>query len=192
MTDPFAVLGIPPSSGTGQVRAAFRRLALRHHPDRNPDDPEAAERFKQILGAYRAALRGPRVASAARAPTAAGPRPDRYGCACCGDTFPFPERCPRCGLELYDRHEGAVREAHDPRVEAWVSRMEAKPVREEHDAPVGLPTPGLLAGGFLLGGGTIWTLGGPLAPAMLFAGFALYVAITEAHRLVDPAWLRRE
>ncbi|MFC1464372.1 MAG: J domain-containing protein [Candidatus Brachytrichaceae bacterium NZ_4S206] len=190
MTDPFAVLGLPPTSDVHAVRTAFRRLALRHHPDRNPGDPGASERFKRILWAYRAALRGPRTETAERPAPPAGPRPDRYGCASCGDTFPFPERCPRCGVDLHDRQAGTVDEARDPRVDAWVSRMEAKPVRE--DVAEALPMPGLLAAAFLLGGGLIWSLGGPLGPAMLFAAFAIYVALSEVHRLVDPAWLRRE
>jgi molecular chaperone DnaJ len=37
------------SSGlAGEIRTAFRRLAAQHHPDRNPDDADAAERFKEI------------------------------------------------------------------------------------------------------------------------------------------------
>lgn len=189
MTDPFAVLGIPPSSDVPRIRAAFRRLALTHHPDRNPGDLDAPERFKRILRAYRAALRGPRV-SVEAAPPPAGPRPDRFGCASCGDTFPFPERCPRCGVALHDRHTGEAADVQDPRVEAWVRRMEARPSADAEPTDR-LPAPGLLAAGFLLTGGAIWTFGGPLPPALLFAAFAVYVAATEAHRLLEPAWARR-
>ncbi|MCZ7682291.1 MAG: J domain-containing protein [Sandaracinaceae bacterium] len=87
MSDPFEILGVSTSASQAELRAAFRRLALLHHPDRNRGDAGAAERFKRVLRAYRAALRGPRT-GAAPEPPPAGPRPDRYGCGRCGDTFP--------------------------------------------------------------------------------------------------------
>ncbi len=187
MNDPFAVLGLPPHATTGQVRSAFRRLALKHHPDRNPGDPSAGERFKRVLRAYRAALHGPRAA--APQPVPAGPRPDRYGCASCGDTFPFPEQCPRCGIALHDRHAGE-QTAEDPRVASWVEQMERrKPAAESDDR---VPAPGLLAGAFLGGAGLIWALGGPVGPALLFVGFAGYVIAIEGPRALQPAWARRE
>lgn len=187
MTDPFAELGIPPSSDAARVRSAFRRLALLHHPDRNAGDPGAHERFKRLLRAYRAALRGSPALVDAPAPVA-GPRPDRFGCPSCGDTFPFPERCPRCARPLHDRHAGDVAEVSDPRVEAWVRRMETR--RSPTERLERLPAPGLLAAGFLLSGAAIWAAGGPIGPALLFTAFAVYVALTEAHRLFEPPWAR--
>lgn len=50
--DYYALLGIPRTAAAGEVRAAYRRLALRHHPDRNPGDKEAERRFKEISEAY--------------------------------------------------------------------------------------------------------------------------------------------
>ena len=51
MTDPFAVLGVPPSASAEEVAAAYRRLAKRWHPDRSPD--RAAEgRMAEINAAY--------------------------------------------------------------------------------------------------------------------------------------------
>jgi molecular chaperone DnaJ len=53
MKDPYSTLGLPPDADEGQIRKAYRRLAREHHPDVNPDDPSAAERFKEISAAYR-------------------------------------------------------------------------------------------------------------------------------------------
>ena len=48
MRDPYEVLGIPRTAGDDEVKKAFRKLAKRHHPDRNRDDPRAAERFSEL------------------------------------------------------------------------------------------------------------------------------------------------
>src|SRR5579884_1472330 len=50
--DYYEVLGVPRTADEQQIKSAFRRLALRYHPDRNPGDPSAAERFKEINEAY--------------------------------------------------------------------------------------------------------------------------------------------
>ncbi|HEX7040918.1 MAG TPA: DnaJ C-terminal domain-containing protein [Trueperaceae bacterium] len=50
--DYYAVLGVDRNSSQDDIRRAFRRLAAKHHPDRNPDDPGAEERFKEINEAY--------------------------------------------------------------------------------------------------------------------------------------------
>lgn len=50
--DPYQVLGIDQSSSDAEIKRAFRRLARQHHPDRNPGDPAAEERFKSIQSAY--------------------------------------------------------------------------------------------------------------------------------------------
>jgi curved DNA-binding protein len=46
--DYYEVLGVPRGASEKEIRAAFRKLARQYHPDVNPDDPEAAERFKEI------------------------------------------------------------------------------------------------------------------------------------------------
>lgn len=49
--DYYEVLGVPRTASEEEIRKAFRRLALRYHPDRNKS-PEAEERFKEINEAY--------------------------------------------------------------------------------------------------------------------------------------------
>jgi DnaJ-class molecular chaperone len=50
--DYYAILGVPRNADEKQVRAAYRRLARKHHPDLNPGDPTAEQRFKEIGEAY--------------------------------------------------------------------------------------------------------------------------------------------
>jgi DnaJ-class molecular chaperone len=51
MKDPYEVLGVQKTDSDAAIRAAYRKLAKRHHPDLNPGKPEAAERFKEINAA---------------------------------------------------------------------------------------------------------------------------------------------
>lgn len=50
--DYYEVLGVPRDATPEEIKKAYRRLALEHHPDRNPHDKEAEERFKEITQAY--------------------------------------------------------------------------------------------------------------------------------------------
>ena len=50
--DYYDILGVSRDASAGDIKAAYRRLAVQHHPDRNPDDPDAAEKFKQASEAY--------------------------------------------------------------------------------------------------------------------------------------------
>jgi len=52
MSDPYAVLGVARGSPANQVRAAYRRLAAELHPDRNPGNPSAERRFREVSEAY--------------------------------------------------------------------------------------------------------------------------------------------
>jgi len=50
--DYYAVLGMPASAPQDDIKKQYRKLAAKHHPDKNPNDPKAAERFKEISEAY--------------------------------------------------------------------------------------------------------------------------------------------
>lgn len=50
--DPYATLGVSRDATSAEIKVAFRALALRWHPDRNPGDPAAEGRFKEIARAY--------------------------------------------------------------------------------------------------------------------------------------------
>ena len=50
--DYYEVLGLSKSASEDELKKAFRRLAMKLHPDRNPDDPEAQEKFKEDKEAY--------------------------------------------------------------------------------------------------------------------------------------------
>jgi len=55
--DLYEVLGLTPGASSDDIAAAFRAHAKRLHPDRNPDDPHAAERFKELTLAYQTLIR---------------------------------------------------------------------------------------------------------------------------------------
>jgi hypothetical protein len=50
--DPYAVLELDAGASADDVRRAFKRLALEHHPDRNPGDPGAVARFRRVCEAF--------------------------------------------------------------------------------------------------------------------------------------------
>jgi DnaJ-class molecular chaperone len=50
--DPYQILGVPRSASEKDVKSAYRKLAKELHPDRNSDNPKAAERFSDVTRAY--------------------------------------------------------------------------------------------------------------------------------------------
>ena len=48
----YETLGVSRSASEKEIRSAYRKLARRYHPDVNPNDTGAEERFKEIQGAY--------------------------------------------------------------------------------------------------------------------------------------------
>jgi molecular chaperone DnaJ len=94
--DFYQVLGVPDSASQADIKKAYRRLAKQYHPDANPNNPKAGERFKEIseahsvlsdaekrkqydqmrrLGAFDGAPRGPRAGAGARP---GGPAPGDF------------------------------------------------------------------------------------------------------------------
>jgi DnaJ-class molecular chaperone len=52
MQNPYDVLGVSKTASAKDIKSAFRKLAKKHHPDQNPDDPKAKDRFSQVNQAY--------------------------------------------------------------------------------------------------------------------------------------------
>src|SRR5207302_10062005 len=50
--DSYAVLSVPASASQDEIKKQYRKLAAKHHPDKNRSDPKAADRFKEISEAY--------------------------------------------------------------------------------------------------------------------------------------------
>ena len=52
MEDLYAVLGVSKDASQDEIKSAYRKLAMKYHPDRNPGNKEAEEKFKNISAAY--------------------------------------------------------------------------------------------------------------------------------------------
>ena len=50
--DLYDILGVDRSASEADIKKAYRRLAMKFHPDRNPGDAEAEQRFKEVQAAY--------------------------------------------------------------------------------------------------------------------------------------------
>ena len=50
--DYYEILGVERTATDVEIKKAYRKLALQYHPDKNPDDKEAAEKFREAAEAY--------------------------------------------------------------------------------------------------------------------------------------------
>ena len=50
--DFYTILGVPRDANKNQIKRAYRKLAMKWHPDKNKDDPQAQERFQDLSAAY--------------------------------------------------------------------------------------------------------------------------------------------
>src|SRR5476651_2143170 len=51
-TDYYEILQVERTATDGEIKTAYRKLAMQYHPDRNPNNPEAEEKFKECGEAY--------------------------------------------------------------------------------------------------------------------------------------------
>jgi hypothetical protein len=202
VSEAFATLGIPPYASEREVRVAFRRVARARHPDRFPGDPEAQERFKQIVRAYEIALaiaRGEqpshRVGGTPRTtppPRTDGPPPppprQRFACPSCDDTFAAGDACFRCAIPLVDTWRAAAPERParvlDPRVDEMIARLERPPMPPLVELSIPpAARPWAAGAGFMTFAWGATTVG--LAPlGVMLASFALFVCAAELHHRV--------
>jgi DnaJ-class molecular chaperone len=50
--DFYEILGVERTANQGQIKQSYRKLAMKHHPDKNPGDEVASEKFKEVSTAY--------------------------------------------------------------------------------------------------------------------------------------------
>lgn len=116
MRDPYEVLGVDRRVSEAELRAAYRALVQRHHPDHNGGSPESARRFEEIQDAY-ATVREMRAADAIHAAGVGAGGPDAPGA--------HEGHEGRVEARLADL-ERQVREAQSARAEAEAAAADAR------------------------------------------------------------------
>src|ERR1700719_3401316 len=61
--DYYEVLGVDRSAPEEEIKRAYRKLAVKFHPDKNPEDPHAEEKFKELGEAYEVLMNGDKRAA---------------------------------------------------------------------------------------------------------------------------------
>ena len=77
--DYYELLGVSRDASEEEIKKAYRKLALQYHPDRNPEDKQSEEKFKEVSEAYQILSDAEKRA-----------KYDQYGHAAFGDGSPFP------------------------------------------------------------------------------------------------------
>ena len=52
MSNFYDILGVSKSANANEIKRAYRKIAMKYHPDRNPDNKEAEKKFKEAAEAY--------------------------------------------------------------------------------------------------------------------------------------------
>ena len=52
MKDFYEILGVDKSSSSEEIKKSYRKIAMKYHPDKNPNDKEAEKKFKEAAEAY--------------------------------------------------------------------------------------------------------------------------------------------
>src|ERR1700759_1508329 len=97
MRDPYEVLGVPRSASAAAIKSAYRKLAKKHHPDSNKDDPKAAARFSEINSANEILGDEDKRKQFDRGEIAAGAKPRFQGFPGGGQGFPGGGASGRAG-----------------------------------------------------------------------------------------------
>lgn len=93
--NPYQVLGVREAATTEEIRRAFRRQARVYHPDANPGNPAAAERFKEAVEAYELLCDPRRRAAFDRAQRVRTARPEPTRATDPRSVYAEPHRRPR-------------------------------------------------------------------------------------------------
>ena len=77
--DHYETLGVGRTASHDEIKKAYRKLARKYHPDANPNDPQAEERFKEVSGAYEVLSDADKRKAYDAGPSAFGPGPQGQG-----------------------------------------------------------------------------------------------------------------